>query len=423
MASFRKLGTIALIQVLLVIAIVAAFDAIVFFSMSEETAYNFPTYREGYYVADFLGRGYPKNYYVANAERGFDIAPTAVARKDQFHELDDVEVTYPIWANEFGCFDTPHPSPSANFVYFAGDSIAWGYAPFETKFGTVYERESGIETFKCGVTHTGQRHQFSKFLDIGKKLGRWPAKAVVFYSPTDVANDYLHPHSTVVDGGLADNARLDAENNVVRLDDGWFDELRKRIADAAASETNNPPFHPIRALMKYSFTLHMVNAGLYYIKNQVPSLAAYVPVLGEEPLLHWADKYEVYKGQKLYDLHRLVYLESRSGRFSYSDFPYAQANKDVLLAWQAHAAQSGYALIVVLLPAGEMGLTDDGPVQKDFYGEVKSFLTKNGIRTVDLGEELEKREIDPGSIYWEGGNSHFSIDGNILVGEILTDLL
>lgn len=423
MPFLRKTAAIALIQVPLAIATIAIFDVIVFFWLPDQTALNFPTYREGYYVPDFLGRGYPKGYYVANPERGFDIAPTEVPRTDLFHEMDDVEVTYPIWSNQYGCFDKPHPAPAANFVYFAGDSIAWGYAPYETKFGTAYERESGVETFKCGVTHTGQRHQFSKFLEIGKKLGRWPAKVVVFYSPTDVANDYLHPHSTVIDGGLADNARLDIDNNIVRLDNGWFDEIRKRIADAAAGETKQAPFHPIRYLMQYSFTLQMVNTGLYFIKNKLPSSSRYIPTLGEEPLLHWADKYEVYKGQKLYDLHRLVYLECRAGYYSYTNFPYARANKTVIADWQAHAKSSGYELIIVLLPAGEMGLSDRWEGEGDFYREVKTFLAKTGVHTIDLGEELERRKIDPASVYWEGGNSHFSIDGNILVGEILVDLL
>ncbi|MGE0004270.1 MAG: hypothetical protein AB7S92_01655 [Parvibaculaceae bacterium] len=422
MSLLRKLGATALVQALLALATFAVFDTIAFFTLSDDFADNFPTYREGYWVPDFIGRGYPKDYYVANAERGFDIKPTAVPRTDQFHVLDDVGITYPVWSNQYGCFDTPHPSPAADFVYFAGDSIVWGYAPFETKFGTVYERESGVETFKCGVTHTGQRHQFSKFLEIGRKLGRWPAKVVVFYSPTDVANDYLHPHSTVIDGGLADNARLDADNNIVRLDQGWFDMLRRRIADGRAGESEHPPFHPIRSLMKYSFTLQLVNAGLYYVRNHVPVVSGYVPVLGEEPLLHWADKYEIYRGQKLYDLHRLVYLESRSGKYRYRDYPYAEANKKVLREWRAHAAASGYELIVVILPAGDMGLTEDGTVPKDFYSELKEFLKQNDIHTIDLGEELEKRKIDPASIYWEGA-SHFSIDGNILVGEILTDLL
>jgi hypothetical protein len=423
MAFLRKLGALALIQVPLAIATIAAFDAVAYYTLSDDIAVNFPTYRIGYYVPDFLGRGYPREYYVANAERGFDIAPTPVARKDQFHEMDDVEITYPIWANEYGCFDNPHPSPAQNFVYFAGDSIVWGYAPFETKFGTVYERESGVETFKCGVTHTGQRHEFSKFLDIGKKLGRWPAKVVVFYSPTDVANDYLHPHSTVVDGGLADNARLDARNNVVRLGDDWFDMLRKRIADGKASKTESPPLHPIRWLMQYSFSLQMLNTGLYYLRNHLSAASDFVPVLGEEPMLHWAEKYEMWKGQKTFDIHRLVFLESQSGRYLFRDYPYAEPNKQVLREWRAHSSASGYELIVVILPPGDVGLTEDGAITKDFYVELKAFLKENDIRTIDLGEELQKREIEPASVYWEEGNSHFSIDGNILVGEILADLL
>jgi hypothetical protein len=295
--------------------------------------------------------------------------------------------------------------------------VTWGYAPFETKFGTIFEKETGIETFKCGVTHTGTRHEFAKFLEIGNKVGRWPGKVAVFYSATDVANDYLHPHATVVDHGLADKARLDIDNNIVQLDEGWFEMIRERIKAAQADESG---FHHV--LLQYSFTTQIVNAGLYWLKDTLPWIAAYVPTIGDQPFLHWADKYEVYRGQKLYDVHRMSYLGTKDGIFEYENFPYAAENKKVIAQWKKHADEHGYELVFFLLPAGADFFEPAAAGGVDFYSQLKAYLTKTGIRYVDLGKELRNRGIGPESVYWPD-NSHFSIDGNIIVGEMLPQFL
>ena len=113
------------------------------------------------------------------------------------------DYSYRVWSNSVGCFDGPVERLKDKFWYVAGDSIAWGHAAHDELMSTVLEKLKGVDVLKCAVTHTGQRHQFSKFLEIGKKLGRWPQRVFVVYSPTDTANDYMHPHSTVVDGGLS----------------------------------------------------------------------------------------------------------------------------------------------------------------------------------------------------------------------------
>lgn len=412
----NRLGAIAL-QLGLLFATVVIFDTVAFYTLSDDMEGALPGYREGYYVPDFFGRGYPKDYYIANDDRGFDIAPTDKPRTDQWHYLDDVDVRYQLWSNNLGCFDTPHPNPAPNYIYFAGDSVTWGYAPFDTKFGTIFEKETGVETFKCGVTHSGTRHEFSKFLEIGKKVGRWPAKVAVFYSPTDVANDYLHPHSTVVDHGLADKARLDINNNIVRLDETWFTMIRERIKAAKAGEKGLN-----HVLLQYSYTTQLVNAGLYWLKDTLPWASPYIPTIGDQPFLHWADKYEMYKGQKTFDLHRMTYLGTKDGFYNYKNFPYADANKKVIADWKKHADENHYELVFFLLPAGQAFFERDSHSTVDFYAELKEYLHGLGIRSVDLGDELIKRKVEAESVYWPD-NSHFSIDGNIIVGEMLPEFL
>jgi hypothetical protein len=417
----RSLLTGISLQVGLLLATLVTTDIAAYYLMPDAIAANFPTYREGYYVPEFMGRGYPKGYYVSNPERGFDIKQTELPATDLVHDLDDVGLVYNIWANRYGCFDTPHEEPKPGYYYFAGDSITWGYAPFDSKFGTVFEVERGIETFKCGVTHTGQLHQFSKFKEVARNVGFWPSKVAVFYSPSDVANDYLHPHSSVIDGGLADTVRLDEHNHPYKLDEGWYSSVRERM-DEERHLYAGDTFSLSKWLMQYSISAQFVNAALYVARNNIPGVDNIIPMLGAEPFLHWADKYETYKGNKLYDLHRIVYLETRDGVFAYTDFPYAQRNKDALRQWSLHASLNKYELIIVLLPIVEIVDMKPRPVGSDPYRELKAYFDKINLEYVDLDTELRKTGTIPKDLFWES-NSHLSIDGNIVVGELLADLL
>ena len=42
-------------------------------------------------------------------------------------------------------------------------------------------------------------------------------------------------------------------------------------------------------------------------------IGKHIGVLGDEPMLDWYDKYLLYKGQKLYDLHRLTHTQTEDG--------------------------------------------------------------------------------------------------------------
>lgn len=404
----------------IVAATIAALDAVLFFTVPDEVAARFTGYREGFYVVDILGRGYPKDYFEAHPERGFDIKPTAVPRTDQIHDME--EYSYNIWANSLGCFDKPLETPPDRFWYMAGDSIAWGHAKFEELVGTILEKYEGVEILQCGVTHTGQRHQFSKFMEITAKLGRFPEKALIFYSPTDSANDYLHPHTTVREGKLADIRMLDAENNPVNLDEGWFEQV-KAERQAAKPDADGQPtsFSLSRFLLQYSLSSQILNAGLHALNNRAPVIGGRVPVLGEEPGLDWFEKYFIYKGKKIYDLHRMTYFQTQKGYLQYQDFDYALQNKQAIKAWRDHALANGYKLEIVLAHPGPSSVYEGDGVT-NFYKEFIAYLSSLGIKYYDLPAELEKREIETDDLYWEE-DIHMSGRGNQVVGKILSELL
>ena len=332
------------------------------------------------------------------------------------------DYSYRVWSNTVGCFDGPVERLKDKFWYVAGDSIAWGHAAHDELMMTVLEKLKGVDVLKCAVTHTGQRHQFSKFLEIGKKLGRWPQRVFVVYSPTDTANDYMHPHSTVVDGGLSDTKMLDSNYNIVPLGKDWFDQVRAERAASKPTENGAPTnFSLSRTLLTYSIAAQLANAGLYALNNHAPAIGKHVGVLGDEPLLEWYDKYVVYKDQKLYDLHRLTHMQTADGYLQYTNFKLAAQNKAVIKEWRDHALANGYSL-EFLLPHPGSSVIYAMEDATNFYKEFMAYLSSLGIKYHDLIAELAKRNINPDDLFWVS-DTHMSGEGNEIVGEILAEIL
>lgn len=88
-------------------------------------------------------RGYPRGYFVADARKGSDIAPGFQPEREW------VEGTlYDVWSNRLGCFDTSD-LPGGDYIYLAGDSFAWGFTPFEAKFGRLLVLGRGSASQYC----------------------------------------------------------------------------------------------------------------------------------------------------------------------------------------------------------------------------------------------------------------------------------
>ena len=172
------------------------------------------------YKTGFLypfGIGYPQHYFKNSADRGFDIAPGINATA--WTPLESGP--YQVWGNSFGCFDKEWPLMKRPDVYLAGDSFTWGYAPFDKKFGSIIEKKTSFSVMKCGVAHTGQRHQFSKFKEISLTAGYFPSIVVVNLAGNDIENDFAFPHSKVIDGWLVEDTYLEEKNGhytVVKVD-------------------------------------------------------------------------------------------------------------------------------------------------------------------------------------------------------------
>ena len=161
--------------------------------MGPGSFFNYSRYfAEGYY---------PINYYEAHSVRGFDIAPNVPDTPFRF-----ADATTTVFSNTIGCLDrnTPTALAAGRYALLVGDSFAWGFAPFEDKWGTLVEQETGIPIAKCGVSHTGQRHQLDKARDVVAAVGLPPALVIVGYYVNDPVDDVQFPASTVFRDALVD---------------------------------------------------------------------------------------------------------------------------------------------------------------------------------------------------------------------------
>jgi hypothetical protein len=173
--------------------------------------------------------------------------------------------------------------------------------------------------------------------------------------------------------------------------------------------------------MQYSMSAQILNAALHKIADVSPWYAEHIGLLGEEPGLEWYEKYFMYKGKKLYDLHTLTYHQTEVGYIQYTDYQYADDNKKIIRKWRDHARANGYTLEFVLPHPGPSRVYEEESVT-NFYKEFIAYLASLDLKYYNLIEELERREIDTDDLYWEEDN-HMSGRGNRVVGKILAEIL
>ena len=138
-------------------------------------------------------RNFPKGYFIKNEYRGFDIRSSA--ESISLRVPPEIGYSYPIFSNSDGCFDEEIPKNNSDqkIIYMAGDSFTWAYVPHEKKFSTIYDKlNTNYIVLNCGVPHTGQLHQFSKFKDIFDNYKNITT-VIVNLVANDVDNDFFFP--------------------------------------------------------------------------------------------------------------------------------------------------------------------------------------------------------------------------------------
>ena len=184
---------------------------------------------------NFGRRSYPRWHFSKNKKRGFDIKKdSSPVISSQPREIEP----YFVFGNNIGCFDEIPISSQKYHVYLAGDSFTWGYAPLNKKFGTLLEDKLQKPVAACGVSHTGQIHQFSKFSDITNQLGYYPEHVIVNVYKNDIANDFSHPHTTVIKGYQVDYVLVRKKDQLLTREEISIATLLKKYDEESKRKSN-----------------------------------------------------------------------------------------------------------------------------------------------------------------------------------------
>lgn len=331
----------------------------------------------------FVGRrAYPQGYFLADPARGFDIRPGFVT---QSHWVSGV--TYHIWSNTLGCFDTEHDA-SEDYIYIAGDSMAWGFAPHETLFGTLLEKQLGMQVTNCGVPHTGQFHQLAKARELIARIGNPPKAIIVAHHPNDVCNDLAFPHSTVIDGWLVDNRRI------LKMNDDWtaverpIGELAALVESGAVAPRRNTTLkRAIFRLKVYSLSANIVSRAWSFLLRKTSILEPPAP--------------------GFYDKGPCDGMKSASYQG-----PVFARNKEALLAFKKYAGEINAEFAVMLIPPSQE-IRD-----KNYFAKLHKFFSENSIRSLDLTPAIEKAVREFVQIYY-ANDPHFTVHGNKAVADEL----
>ena len=385
---------VVLVNAVLLIFLVVVFDVFSYWLVPDRYLHPYKDYRRIPFPNELGVAGWPRNYYEPIEAKGFDIGSMRTAR------LWVDGTFFPIWSNSIGCFDREHAT-FANYVYFAGDSFTWGYARFEDKFGTLVEQESGMPIVKCGVEHTGQRHQYAKFIEIVERTKSVPKAVFVFHFENDIANDHAYPHSTVVEGWLIDSVVTNDRHELIRRSPQellvkFTERLeRDRLKLLDEQRGTGGSWGTLKASIKrYSLTANLASAAL---KPSQDSLAVTTGQAGERPPANF---------------YTIPYMAN--GAYSYVDNAYAKENQTALLDFKSWTERNGVPLIIVLIPRIR---TSFDPT---WYGEMHQFLRQNQIRFLDLASAFQEKQLDPKELYWRN-DPHFNRMGNKIVAKVLLD--
>lgn len=346
-------------------------------------------------------------YYRPDDRKGYDID---VNVPPVIHQSNDV--SYKVWSNELGCFDTPYRGEK-NYILLLGDSFTWGYAPFEDKFGTVIENKLGMRVLKAGVGGFATRQELLKAEEIIEKVKQRPRLIILgYYIFNDIDDDYCFSHLTVVKGHLLSRCKLDMATGIKTIFSR--EELEAQIKNYERYGLAHAPTTLLKKVVqriKWWFNKHSI---LYnYFKNVVV-----VRSIGEK--------------------FGAALVPSRTG----ANFVFEEHSKDHWLekAWGNNitnvigfkklAEKYNVPLLIVIIPSKEQVYpflgSDTGYTEKDWQrpnNRLREVLKNENILFLDLlpifrsyADLMPRRFLDSKhDLYWKYDN-HWNVKGNALAG-------
>jgi hypothetical protein len=311
---------------------------------------------------------YPRFYFIKDSELGTDISPNFATSTHYFEDA-----AFPVWSNNIGCFDINYASETP-YIYMAGDSLTWGFSPFNDTWGKKIETSMGIRTVKCGVTGGyGTKQELRR---TSRHLSKLPLPNLIIVGYTQVNDfdeDANFPINTVHNGYLVPNL---AKNNVTETEAEEKYNLFNKYCSLEASAC--PIISRVRCFFSNNSVLYnlfrkkirdvLVFLFPHSILENIGFIAPNKPILEAKSDVEW-----------------LKHLDN-------------------ILAFKKLAENKKSKLLFVLYPSGDS-------VE---FEKLKSFLDKNEIIYLDTSKIFDKySKIKP--LIWKL-NGHWNIAGNHIVG-------
>lgn len=381
----------ALQMTLPLIVTMIAVDAIAYLGFREKIQTVLPGY--GLNITNF-DRGYPRYHFRADDELGFDINAnfqTTTSTKPAEY------ITYDVWGNSFGCFDDEWSTEDQQGgVYIAGDSFMWGYVSYDKKAATLLQDLIEMPVYECGVTHTGQRHQFEKFKQ-NFQQGIKPSIVVVNISWNDINNDFFFPHTTVVEGYMVETVEQCGNHT----DNTYsFNKISNEEAESVVSEALHATTTARSTFRTYSLTANV----LVRLIEAIPSsqrVADNTSGAAQVDCQMW-----LYGG--IYETLGPEYLQS----------DLSLPNREAITQWIQHASNNGYEIVFSLIPAKSTDTVT--------YPFIRTFIEAMGPTVIDFDVFVGEAGLEKNMLYYETdehlnetGNKHYAA----FLGSAITEIL
>ena len=322
---------------------------------------------------------FPRGYNVADPIMGFDIQKNVAPVT-----FNMVDGSFPIFSNDIGCFDhhtLAEIKSAKSYDYFAGDSFAWGYGNYEQNIPSTYEKLSGRFTVKCGIIHSGQKHQFEKFQRTVKLIGHQPKRVILTFYENDVANDYAYPHTTVIEGFEVDTYKFDpGQFQLVARD---MNQIKQDILAGINPKSQSLPIQIDAWFDQYSLTWNLLKIGVKQAQGK--------------------------ELETIYGISEGVNYGKDRG---YGTAEVTKKNREGLDLWINDAQQKHYELVMILIPPKLHH------ANTQFYGGLRDYLDTKKVRYYDLTEPFYASKKRSEELYWLN-DGHLHNEGNVFVGEFL----
>lgn len=323
-------------------------------------------YLKPYYGHYVFGTGtYPKNYFIKDDILGFDINPNS--EEIFFYSINGL---LKIFSNNFGCFDKNENY--SDYIYLGGDSFIWGYDDYEKTLGSILEKNIENKVAKCGVTNTGQMHQFFKFKNFLKKNKNFPKKIIIGHYKNDLNDDFLFPKDTVINGWMVSRPKNTKEQN--------------RISNLIIQREEA---HNLKLNNNFFYNIKNQNWFIYLLNNSflISAIREYKNILEQ-------NKDEIINIKVKKDKIKCNYE-------NYNSSNCVNRNKIAINKFVEFSDLNEIDFLIILFPQ-----ISDFKNNLDVYSNLKSYLDKENINYIDLFNQIKNSGIDIDKFY--NRDNHFS---------------